>query len=96
MVQITISLIPAKEALPAKQRPDTTAIFGTTPASAAKALKLDVARPDAETPSVSPGRPPPPSANQTTGNDWSAATSRMRSVLRWFMPPCVPAKTVKS
>ena len=47
-------------------------------------------------PGQQPGFPPPPSAYQTTGSSSCSTISSRRSVLRWFMPPCVPASTVKS
>ena len=45
-------------------------------------------------PSVSPGRPPPPSVKNTTGRRQRSASSNRRSFLRWFCVPCVPASTV--
>ena len=45
-------------------------------------------------PSVSPGRPPPPSVKNTIGRRSRSASSNRRSFLRWFCMPCVPASTV--
>ena len=52
---------PTSAALPAKQKPETTAIIGTSPERSAKRRKLGVSSPWTISPSVSPGRPPPPS-----------------------------------
>ena len=74
-------------ALPAKQRPATMAILGTRPDSWAKLRKVGTSSPATAVVSVSPGRPPPPSANQTTGSFWSAMIAISRSDLRWFIAP---------
>jgi hypothetical protein len=42
------------------------------------------------------GRPPPPSANSTTGSFCARAMPSMRSVFWWLRMPCVPASTVAS
>ena len=44
--------------------------------------------------SVSPGRPPPPSAKKTVGSRMRSISSNSRSFLRWPSAPCVPASTV--
>ena len=49
-----------------------------------------------ESPSVSPGRPPPPSPNNIRGSFRRPASSSKRSFFLWFIQPCVPANTVKS
>jgi hypothetical protein len=41
-------------------------------------------------------RPPPPSANSTTGSRFCSATPSSRSVFWWLRMPCVPASTVAS
>ena len=94
-VAIIKSLQPANTALPAKQRPDTTAMRGTRPLRRAYCRKLGPSRPATLVAlSVSPGRPPPPSAKKITGSFCCSAMSRMRSVFLWFMVPWVPARTV--
>ncbi len=85
---------PSSAALPAKQRPETMPTRGARPLSAAKRAKLGVSRPATSGMSVSLGRPPPPSANSTTGRRCWAARPSMRSSFLWLMPPWVPAKTV--
>ena len=59
---------PSSAALPAKQRPDTTPTSGTFPLSAPNSAKASVSSPVTTAMSVSPGRPPPPSAKSTTGS----------------------------
>src|SRR3954470_1086730 len=61
------SLHPAITALPAKQRPWTIAIRGTLPASRAHSANARVCSQDTPGRSVSPGRPPPPSAEEDHG-----------------------------
>ena len=58
---------PSSAALPAKQRPETMPTSGTSPLSPPNSAKASVSRPATTAMSVSPGRPPPPSANRTTG-----------------------------
>ena len=93
-VAMITSQAPASAALPAKQYPDTMATSGTWPDSSAVSRKVGTSRPPTEVVSVSPGRPPPPSANITRGSRSRRTSSSSRSVLRWFMWPCVPASTV--
>ena len=69
-------------ALPAKQRPFTTAIRGTTPDSCAHSLNARVSSDDTVGKSVSPGRPPPPSAKKTVGSRIRSISSNSRSFLR--------------
>ena len=88
------SQVPASAALPAKQRPDTIDTSGTCPLSAPSVRNVGTSRPATLATSVSPGRPPPPSANNTTGSFLRAANSKTRSVLAWLRMPCVPASTV--
>ena len=93
-VAIMTSTQPSSAALPAKQRPCTMPTTGTLPDSAANWLKVWLFRPATIGMSTSPGRPPPPSANSTTGNrNWCASPS-MRSFLWWLRMPWVPASTV--
>ena len=66
-VAMMTSQQPSSAALPAKQRPETTPTSGTSPLSAPKRAKASVSRPVTTAMSVSPGRPPPPSAKSTTG-----------------------------
>jgi hypothetical protein len=54
--------------IPAKQRPATIPTTGTWPLSRAKLAKVATCRPATMGMSTSPGRPPPPSANSTTGS----------------------------
>ena len=58
---------PRSAAFPAKQNPDAIPIEGTSPLRRAKRANAIVSRPETVITSVSPGRPPPPSANRTTG-----------------------------
>ena len=67
-VAMITSAQPSSAALPAKQRPCTMPTTGTLPDSAANWLKVWLFRPATMGMSVSPGRPPPPSANSTTGS----------------------------
>ena len=93
-VAITTSQQPSSAALPAKQRPELIATSGTSPDSAPKSWNVVQSRPATPVPSVSPGRPPPPSVKITTGSRHDAASSNRRSFLRWFWMPWVPASTV--
>ncbi len=93
-VAITTSQQPRIAALPAKQRPEVIPTRGTSPLSCANSWKARQSSPATPVPSVSPGRPPPPSVKKTTGRRWRSATSNSRSFLRWFWSPCVPASTV--
>ena len=93
-VAMMTSQHPSRAALPAKHRPETIPTSGTRPESDAKPRKLGVSRPATVGMSVSLGRPPPPSAKSTTGTRHVAASVSMRSSFLWFIPPCVPAKTV--
>ena len=83
-VAMMTSQQPSSAALPAKQRPATTPITGTRPDSRANSTKVGTSRPLPKV-SVSPGRPPPPSANSTTGSRRSWARASMRSSFLWFM-----------
>ncbi|MCY1518800.1 hypothetical protein D9M68_535250 [compost metagenome] len=94
LVAMITSAQPSSAALPAKQRPCTMPTTGTLPDSAANWLKVWLFRPATIGMSVSPGRPPPPSANSTTGSLSWCATASSRSVLWWLRMPCVPASTV--
>ena len=98
MLEFSVAMMtsqqPSSAALPAKQRPETMPTRGARPLSAAKARKLGVSSPATIGMSVSFGRPPPPSANSTTGRRQLAASASMRSSFLWLMPPCVPANTV--
>ena len=67
-VAMMTSQQPSSAALPAKQRPETMPTSGTSPDSSAKMWKVVVSSPATPMPSVSPGRPPPPSAKRTTGS----------------------------
>ena len=93
-VAMTTSQHPSRAALPAKHRPEVIPTSGTCPLSRAKRWNAIVSRPDTPGASVSPGRPPPPSAKSTTGRCWRSASSNRRSFLRWFWKPWVPARTV--
>ena len=98
MLELRVAMVtsqqPQKTALPAKQRPEAMPIRGARPLSWAKARKVGTSRPVTPTPSVSPGRPPPPSANQMIGSRSRSASAIIRSVFLWFMVPWVPARTV--
>ena len=72
-VAMTTSQQPSSAALPAKQRPATMPISGTWPLRRAKLAKVVTCRPATIGMSTSPGRPPPPSANSTTGRRCSRA-----------------------
>ena len=93
-VAMMTSAQPSRAALPAKHRPCTMPTTGTLPESAANWLKVWLLRPATMGMSVSPGRPPPPSANSTTGSRCLCAMPSIRSVLWWLRMPCVPASTV--
>ena len=93
-VAMITSQQPRMAALPAKHRPEVTPIMGTSPDSPPHSQNARQSRPETPEASVSPGRPPPPSAKNTTGNRWRSITSNSRSFLRWFCIPCVPARTV--
>ncbi len=84
MLAFSVAMItsqqPSSEALPAKQRPVVMPIIGTSPLSCANRANVVVLSPPM--PSVSPGRPPPPSANSTIGIWPLSATPIIRSVLR--------------
>ena len=84
-VAMMTSQQPSSAALPAKHRPDTMPTSGTRPDSRPKVWNVGTSRPDTVAESVSPGRPPPPSANSTTGSRCRSASSSMRSVLRWLL-----------
>jgi len=73
---------------------EATPTSGTSPLSAAKRANASVSSPLTTAVSVSPGRPPPPSAKSTTGTRSSATTSKSRSFFLWFIWPCVPARTM--
>ena len=81
-------------ALPAKQRPLTIAMRGTRPESRAHIAKARVSSHDTPGKSVSPGRPPPPSAKKKTGSRIRSMSSNSRSFLRCPIMPWVPASTV--
>ena len=85
---------PSNAALPAKQRPATMPMRGTCPDSRAKRAKVWQSSPATPCQSTSPGRPPPPSANSTTGSCQRSASASRRSLLAWLYTPCVPASTV--
>ena len=87
---------PSSAALPAKQRPAAMPSSGTRPDRRAKLAKVGTCRPATMGMSVSPGRPPPPSANSTSGRRSSCAMPSSRSVFWWLRRPCVPASTVAS
>ena len=95
MLESAVAMItsqqPSSEALPAKHRPEVMPTIGTSPLSWRSGRRSPEPK---SPPSVSPGRPPPPSANSTSGSRPCSAMSISRSVLRWFWMPCVPAKTV--
>ena len=58
------------------RKESTTPTSGTRPESRANCAKVLQSRPVRPMGSVSPGRPPPPSANSTSGNATSAPTGR--------------------
>ncbi len=93
-VAITVSQQPSRAALPANTRPTAIPTLGTSPESRAKCSNARVSRPAITGMSVSPGRPPPPSAKSTTGSRKRSISSKMRSFLAWLRWPCVPASTV--
>ena len=75
-VAITTSQQPRMAALPAKQRPLVMPTSGTSPLSRPNRLKARQSRPDTPVPSVSPGRPPPPSVKNTTGQPLALGHAR--------------------
>ena len=81
-VAIITSQHPSNAAFPAKQYPDAIPIVGLNPESWANNANAMVSSPATPGESVSPGRPPPPSANKTTGNCRSWAIVKSRSFLR--------------
>ena len=85
---------PAITALPAKQRPWTTAIRGASPERPAHSANARTSSAETTGTSVSPGRPPPPSAKKTVGSRSRSMSSNSRSFLRCPRAPCVPASTV--
>jgi hypothetical protein len=85
---------PAITALPAKQLPLTIAIRGTRPDSFAHSANAGTSSALTTGTSVSPGRPPPPSAKNTTGSRARSITSNSRSFFTCPSAPCVPASTV--
>ena len=85
---------PASAALPAKQRPLTIATVGTRPDNRANNAKASASNQEPPRLSVSPGRPPPPSAKTTTGRPSRSASAKSRSFLVWLAWPWVPARTV--
>ena len=87
------SQLPSSAALPAKQRPETTPMVGTLPFRSPKRWNVVVSSP-AGVGHSSPGRPPPPSANTTTGSAHLSASVSRRSFFLWLVTPCVPANTV--
>ena len=95
-VATMVSQQPSRAALPAKQRPAAMPSTGTRPDSRAKLEKVATCRPATMGMSTSPGRPPPPSANSTTGSFCARAMPSMRSVFWWLRMPWVPASTVAS
>jgi DNA primase len=79
-VAMVISAQPKRAALPAKQHPLFTAMRSERPRSAAQRAKVGTESPaTCVLTSVSPGRPPPPSVNITTGRDSRPARSKRRS-----------------
>ena len=78
-VAMITSQQPSRAALPAKQRPETTPTSGTRPLSFANCAKVGTSRPVTPSRSVSPGLPPPPSANRTSGMRWRSAIVNRRS-----------------
>ena len=78
-VAITTSQQPSSAALPAKQFPEAIPTSGTSPLRRANRLKARQSRPATIGASTSPGRPPPPSANSTTGSLRRSASSNSRS-----------------
>ena len=85
---------PAITALPAKQLPETIEIRGTWPESLAQSANARTWSALTTGWSVSPGRPPPPSAKKTTGSRIRSITSNIRSFLKCPTVPWVPARTV--
>jgi len=85
---------PAITALPAKQRPFTTAIRGASPLRPAHRANARTSSALTTGKSVSPGRPPPPSAKNTVGSPMRSISSNNRSFFRCPSAPCVPASTV--
>jgi hypothetical protein len=80
-VAMTTSQQPSRAALPAKHRPEAMPMRGTWPLSRANRWNAIVSSPETEVVSVSPGRPPPPSANRMTGSRRRSASSSIRSFL---------------
>ena len=82
-VAMMTSAQPSSAALPAKQRPCTMPTSGTWPDKRANWMNEVQSRPATTGMSVSPGRPPPPSANSTTGTRHWRASASMRSSFLW-------------
>jgi hypothetical protein len=81
LVAMITSQQPSTEALPAKQRPEVMPIIGATPDMAPQSSKPRTKLPP---PSVSPGRPPPPSQKNTVGMRCWIESSISRSILWWL------------
>ena len=67
-VAMITSQQPSSAALPAKQRPELMPTSGTSPLTARRRSGRPCSRGRHPVPSVSPGRPPPPSVKNTTGS----------------------------
>ena len=86
-VAMMTSQQPSSAALPAKQRPEVMPTSGDQAglSAARRAWNGHAVEPgDAASRRCRPGRPPPPSAKNTTGSRHRSASSNMRSFLRWF------------
>ena len=88
-----MSQLPSSAALPAKQRPATMPTIGTWPDSVAQRAKRRAVQAGDDGESTSPGRPPPPSANSTTGSFRSAGEleQAIGLVVVVACPACRPA-----
>ncbi len=80
-VAMITSLHATSAVLPANVRPFTTAISGTSPLSCEKVVNVCVSTATRGPMSSSPGRPPPPSPNRTSGSRKRWASSNIRSCL---------------
>jgi len=86
-VAIIVSQHPSNAALPAKQYPETIPTNGDLPLRPANILNVVKSRPATPFASVSPGLPPPPSANKTIGRRHLSAILSIRSIFLWFIIP---------
>ena len=94
-VAITTSQQPSSAALPAKQRPELMPTSGTRPLRRAEVVERHaVEAGDAERVGVARAAAAALGEEARPAGASCSASSNMRSFLRWFCRPCVPASTV--